>query len=229
MVRCNEKLQLEVGGSLREEYVYFTQMLFKACNTFSCWMIIWKSTNKASSVGKFKSYLFIESRCVCVIRFLQTCSIRYDYLRLGPTFNVTIRKTRLGLEPGSIIRETRELTTRPTHVSVKVDTAAKHIWMYFQPSWNCHIMIHESNVKMCCEEMNMFLSKKEYIILLWQHIRPVLKVIATLCVPLSFYGRVHMYMLWISKVLMFSVIPRKLPGYAPKSLLPTLPVWRSSQ
>ena len=65
--------------------------------------------------GWNSSYL---SLLVCVIRFLQTCSIRYDYLRLGPTFNVTIRKTRLGLEPGSIIRETRELTTRPTHVSV---------------------------------------------------------------------------------------------------------------
>ena len=75
MVRCNEKLQLEVGGSLREEYVYFTQMLFKACNTFSCWMIIWKSTNKASSVGKFKSYLFIERRYGCK-----------TYLNLRPTF-----------------------------------------------------------------------------------------------------------------------------------------------
>ena len=48
--------------------------------------------------------------CVCVIRCLKR-SQSDDYLRLGPTSNVAIRKTRLGLEPGSIICETRELTT----------------------------------------------------------------------------------------------------------------------
>ena len=52
--------------------------------------------------------------------------------------------------------------------SLKGDTAAKHIWMYVQPSWDCHIMIiHESNAKTCCEKMNMFLSKKMKSILFY--------------------------------------------------------------
>ena len=37
--------------------------------------------------------------------FVRRVSIRYDYLRLGPTFNVTVRKMCLGLEPGSFDSE----------------------------------------------------------------------------------------------------------------------------
>jgi len=58
---------------------------------------------------------------VCFGGFYRRVSIRnyyYNYV-WDQTSNVTIRKTRLGFEPGSIICETRELTTTPTHVSYK--------------------------------------------------------------------------------------------------------------
>ena len=131
MVKSNEKLQLEVGGPLCEEYIYFTQMLFEACNTFSCWMIIWKSTNKASSDGKFESYLFIERRYGCK-----------TYMNVRPTF--------MGLP-------------------------------YYDYSWiKCENVLWENE--------HVFVQKnEEYIILLWQHIRPVWKSLLLSVYPCLFF------------------------------------------
>ena len=52
--------------------------------------------------------------CICFVCFYRRVSIRNDYLRLGTTFKVTIRIFRF--KPMSIIRETRELATKLTHV-----------------------------------------------------------------------------------------------------------------